>query len=185
MTKLQSRDFENEHKSTPESSDKTPKTNSELKLTLPMLRVYLEKLDREVTNFELGIPEKEDRSPRKHELAQAEGIKFAARELLKTLKLSGTWLEETQMAEKESKVYKGFSYNDADGTLYFGYYKGKKAFVNAYLEETGNWGSRKERDWINERLDTFDEGKYGVEAWVNRETLCTVELEERARGWSG
>jgi hypothetical protein len=159
-------------------SDKTPKNDTELKLTASTLRVYLEKLDREIKNIEVFIPEKQDRNPRKHELAKAESIRYAARELLKALGMKTTWLEETQMAEKQSKGIKGFSYDDPDGTFYFGYFKSKKAFVDAYLGETGNWGSRIERDWVNERFGTFDEGKYGVEAWVNLGTLCKEELPE-------
>ncbi|MGD0805517.1 MAG: hypothetical protein ABSA11_15765 [Candidatus Bathyarchaeia archaeon] len=159
-------------------SDKTPKNDTDLKLIASTLRVYLEKLDREIKNIEVFIPEKQDRNPRKHELAQAEGIRYAARELLKVLGMKTTWLEETQMAEKQSKGYNNFSYDDPDGTFYFGYFKSKKAFVDAYLGETGNWGSRSERGWVNERVGTFDEGKYGVEAWVNLEKLCKKELLE-------
>jgi hypothetical protein len=56
------------------------------------------------------------------------------------LNLKTTWLKEKQLAEKHLKRYKSFSYEDPDGTLYFGYFKSMKAFVGAYLEETGKWG---------------------------------------------
>ncbi len=157
-------------------SNETAKINTEPKFSASILRVYLEKLNREIASIEVSIPEKQDRKPLKHELAKAEGIRYAARELLKTLNLKTTWLEETQMHEKQLKGYKSFSYDDPDGTFYFGYFKSKRAFVDAYIEDTGNWGSRSERTWVSERVGSFDEGKYGVEAWVNLELLCKEEL---------
>jgi hypothetical protein len=168
----------NEVNSSPVEKKASITPEEPLKLTASLLRVYLEKLNREITNIEVGIPEKQDRKPQKHELAKAEGIRYAARELLKDLNLKTTWLEEKQMAEKQLKGYKSFSYEDPDGTFYFGYFKSMKAFVDAYLEEMGKWGSRSERGWVNERVSVFDEDKYGVEAWVNFGTLCKEELSE-------
>ena len=81
--------------------------NTKLILSESQLRTYLEKMAEEITNIEINIPQKENRNPRKSELAYADGIRLAARELLNTLGLKDTWLEEIQMDKGLRDGYKG------------------------------------------------------------------------------
>jgi hypothetical protein len=56
----------NEVNSSPVENKGSISPEEHLKLTASLLRVYLEKLDREITNIEVVIPEKQDRNPQKH-----------------------------------------------------------------------------------------------------------------------
>jgi len=150
--------------------------NTKLILSESQLRTYLEKMAEEITNIEINIPQKENRNPRKSELAYADGIRLAARELLNTLGLKDTWLEEIQMDKGLRDGYKGLGYSDQDDTYYFGFYKTEKAFIDAYLEETGQFGLKGVENWVRDRIESLDRRNYGVEAWVNRGTLCVKEV---------
>jgi len=140
------------------------------------LRKYLEKMNQGAQQVELVVPELQDRNARKHETAYADGVRFAVRELLNALGLSPTWLEHIQMLEATKKGYKNFGYNAQDGTFYFGFFKNKRAFVEVVLEDVG---ATEGRVWVSNRIGTFDDNKYGIEAWVNLGRLCKVEVEEQ------